>query len=294
MDNAEWRRELDRLFTSASPILPATTHALFGLPGFGEVRRLDELMLAAAAELFPGPRHVVNDVELALSGAFVGRQGVLLLAGTGSMAMAEDAGGRMVRVGGWGEIFSDEGSAYWIGRRALAETSRALDGRLEAADFASGILTGLGLDGNSGSGALMDWFYGVRHLRSTVAGVARIVDRLAQSGDQTALKILEDASDHLSAHMWAIRQRANAPPSAPWSFAGSVFESCTIRDMLTRRHGHSTPPRMPPIGGGLWRAAQASGWEPDDSWIDALAASARQTGTASPGSHFGRRWEGPG
>ena len=123
MDNEGWREQLDTLFASASELLPFTAHAILGLPGFGEIRQIDALMRSAATELFPGPHHVMNDVELALDGAFLGRPGILVLAGTGSMAMARDDQGHVVRVGGWGHFFGDEGSAFWIGRQALAQTS---------------------------------------------------------------------------------------------------------------------------------------------------------------------------
>ena len=281
MDNKDWRQELDGLFSSASEVLPSTIHAVFGLPGFGEVAHLDELMLSAAAELFPGPRHVMNDVELALSGAFLGRAGILLLAGTGSMAMAQDAEGHIVRVGGWGEMFGDEGSAYWIGRRALSETSQVLDGRRENIDFANGILAGLGLaagDGNQhgGNQHLMALFYGARSPRSAVAAVASIVDTLAAAGDLTALAILREASDHLGAHMTAVLRRTLVK-SAAWSFAGGVFNSGEIRRLLAERYGAPVLPRLPPIGGGLWRAATGAAWAADDAWIEALARSLHKT-----------------
>jgi N-acetylglucosamine kinase-like BadF-type ATPase len=296
MDNDGWRAELDRLFCSAAPLLPRVTHAVFGLPGFGEVVRFDALMLSAAAELFPASHRVMNDVELALAGAFLDGGGVLLLAGTGSMAMTRNAAGDVLRVGGWGEVFGDEGSAFWIGRRALAESSRAFDGRLDATGFARGILTGLGLAADGGNPALLGWLYGTGHMRSAVAGVARIVDALARSGDPTAAAILARAAVHLGAHMAAILHRANAGPATPWSFAGSVFESRAIRDALAARHGAPVPPRLPPIGGGLWRAARDAGWTTDAAWVATLAASIRTTGPAwpEPGGETGTAKSSPG
>jgi N-acetylglucosamine kinase-like BadF-type ATPase len=276
MDNERWREQLSQLFTAAGHLLPSTVHAVFGLPGFGEIKRFDELMRSAAADLSSAPHHVMNDVELALDGAFVGRPGVLLLAGTGSMAMARDAGGQVLRVGGWGEIFGDEGSAFWIGREALSATSQALDGRTDAVDFANGILSGLGLDIGGGCDALMSWCYGSQRLRSAVAGVARFVDALARSGNRTALAILNSAADHLSAHLTAIRRCMKGAQPATWSYAGGVFESRVIGAMLARRHGKPRPPRLPPIAGGLWRAAREAGWRTDDAWIEKLAESTRR------------------
>ena len=275
MDNDGWREQLVELFAGAAPYLPRVEFAILGLPGFGEVRRFDERLLATAADLFSGPRQAVNDVELALDGAFLDSTGIVILAGTGSMAMARDARGRTVRVGGWGETFGDEGSAFWIGRQALAHATRALDGRIDAIDFANAILTSLGLDAANPYDALMGWCYGAQHSRSAIAAVAKAVDALAEAGGPVALAILRRAAEHLSAHIAAIQRHLQEAGRLPWSFGGSVLESRTIGDALIAWHGEPAPPRLSPIAAGLWRAARQVGWSIDDSWIQRLGESVR-------------------
>jgi N-acetylglucosamine kinase-like BadF-type ATPase len=86
--------------------------------------------------------HVTTDLEIALEAAFAGGEGMLLLAGTGSAAFGRDAQGRTARAGGRGPWFSDEGSAFDIGRRAvqavlLAEESRGPETALTKRIFAS-------------------------------------------------------------------------------------------------------------------------------------------------------------
>jgi N-acetylglucosamine kinase-like BadF-type ATPase len=272
MDNADWRAELEKLSGAAAGLLPDVRFAVLGLPGHGEVKRLDALAAAAAADLFPGRRRVINDVEMALDGAFLDVAGILVLAGTGSMAMARDRSGAVVRVGGWGDAFGDEGSAYWIGREALARTSQALDGRGDASGFAAGILADLGLDAGDGHNALMGWCYALSERRSGIAAVAKSVDRLAESGDATALAILREATEQLSRHVTAIRHLADMELS-PWSHAGQVFSSRTIRDTLAARHGEPSLPSLPPVGGGLWRAAREAGWQTGETWVSRLAES---------------------
>ena len=273
MDNEAWHQHLDGLFAAAAALLPHTAFAVLGIPGYGEIRRFDSQLESAAAELFAGPRCVINDVEMALDGAFLDHTGILVLAGTGSMAMARDGQGRVLRVGGWGEIFGDEGSAYWIGREALARASRALDGRVDAIEFANALLGLLGLDAARPFDALMGWCYGASHVRSTVAAVAKYVDLLAESGDSTALSILGQAADHLCMHMGAMLPRVDGRRHLHWSFAGSVFDSRTIRDALIERYGQPALPRLPPIAGGLWRAAKEAGWSTDDAWVQRLGES---------------------
>src|SRR5579864_6209298 len=71
---------------------------------------------------------VVHDGEIAAAGALGGRPGIVVVAGTGSVALGIDERGRRVRVGGWGFLFGDEGSAFWIARRALSFAMAREDG----------------------------------------------------------------------------------------------------------------------------------------------------------------------
>ena len=102
--------------------------AVLGLPCHGEIARISARQIAVGAALFGAGTRVINDVEAGFEGAFAGGEGVLILAGTGSMAWARGPLGSC-RIGGWGEPFGDEGSAWWIGRAARALATRQLDGR---------------------------------------------------------------------------------------------------------------------------------------------------------------------
>src|SRR6185312_5030233 len=62
---------------------------------------------------------VETDASIALADAFGDRSGVILIAGTGSIAFGRSPAGMLARCGGWGFTFGDEGSGAWIGRRAL-------------------------------------------------------------------------------------------------------------------------------------------------------------------------------
>jgi glucosamine kinase len=82
------------------------------------------------AELIPGDAakiEVVGDTVIALEAAFGAGPGVIAIAGTGSIVYGRDAAGRTARAGGWGFAVSDEGSGYWIGRRAIGAILNAHD-----------------------------------------------------------------------------------------------------------------------------------------------------------------------
>jgi glucosamine kinase len=66
-------------------------------------------------------------MHIALEAAFGEGHGVIVIAGTGSIAYGRDLEGTTARAGGWGFAISDEGSAHWIGRAAVSAVLRAAD-----------------------------------------------------------------------------------------------------------------------------------------------------------------------
>jgi N-acetylglucosamine kinase len=272
LDDANWREELAAVL-AAAPGLAAVRQAVLGLPAYGEVAAVSRGQEEAVAALLPVPALIQNDVAVAFEGAFADQPGVLILAGTGSMAWGGDGAGRSVRVGGWGDGFGDEGSAWWIGHEAVSLTSRVLDGRRAGRDFATAILAAAGLPPDDPHGALIGWYYGLARRRAEVAALARVVDGLAGRGDGLAISLLGEAADHLALHVEAAGRRLGMAGPPAWSFAGGVFASRTMLRLLVQRLGR--PPRaplLPPIGGALWRAARAAGWRIEADWVARLAA----------------------
>ncbi len=78
-------------------------------------------------EIISGEVSVVGDMDIAMQAAHGDGPGVIVIAGTGSIAFARDASGRTARAGGWGYAVSDEGSAHWIGRQAVVRALRESD-----------------------------------------------------------------------------------------------------------------------------------------------------------------------
>lgn len=264
----DWPETLRAIVATLHPWRERVGGAVLALACHGEVARISERQSAEARSLLSCPHEVINDVEAAFDGALAGAAGVLLLAGTGSMAWAGD-GQRTMRCGGWGEMFGDEGSAYWIGREALGEVSRALDGRSPHGAFAERLLDLLGLEPDR----LLDWCMGLPSRRADVAALAFNVDTLAETCEPASRAILHRAADALEAHARACVRELGLDSGWSWSFAGSVFESRTIMARVTERLGAPPrPPRLPPVGGALLRAARHAGWTIDDQWIERLNA----------------------
>jgi N-acetylglucosamine kinase-like BadF-type ATPase len=136
----------------------------------------------------------VHDLPIALAGAVAARPAVLLLSGTGSAAYGDDGAGRTVRVGGWGYLFGDEGSAFAIARDALAAAMRAND-RGETRPLGE---AALGFFGCADVRALASAALRGRIDRPALASFALRVHAAAAAGDADGLRIVADAADALT------------------------------------------------------------------------------------------------
>jgi len=100
--------------------------ACIGVAGAGR-EEIAGVVRKIVAEMIAGEIDVVGDMQIALAAAFGAGPGVIVIAGTGSIAYGRDAQARTARAGGWGFAISDEGSAHWIGRSAVSALLRTID-----------------------------------------------------------------------------------------------------------------------------------------------------------------------
>lgn len=262
-----------RMTAQLQPFAPVEA-AVIGLPYFSEVPAISDRQSAVARSVLGPDTLVMNDVAVAYEGALGGAEGVMLLSGTGSMAWSRGPLG-VARCGGWGDVFGDEGSAWWIGREALTRVSRHLDGRQSAPGLAEGLLAALGIPGSE----LIAWTYGQAQPRAAVAALARHVDALA-AVDADAAGIMARAAGQLVDLARAAARASGASPEAGWSYAGGVFRSNVVRGAVTDAMGRPPlAPRLPPVGGALLVAARRAGWLVDDRFIATLAASLAEIST---------------
>lgn len=258
----QWEKVLAELSDGLSPV----SAAVLGLPYHGEIAEVSARQTAVAARLFGQGAVVLNDVAVAFEGALAGKAGVLVLAGTGSMAWAQGPSGTH-RVGGWGDVFGDEGSAYWIGREALGRISQQIDGRRERSGFAAEMLDRMGTD----DAGLIRWVYGLENQRAGIAGLAAMVSDLAQSGRPDAIELMASAGEYL-ADLGLTARRLSGGPEA-WSFAGSVMRDPLLQGVLTARMGvPPIPPLLPPVGGAVLAAARSAGWDVGPDFLKRLQA----------------------
>jgi glucosamine kinase len=111
----------------AAAVLPSQIkRTCIGIAGAAQPQ-IAEVVHQLLAEIVSGEIKIVGDMVIALHAAFDGGPGVIVTAGTGSIAYGCNAEGRTARAGGWGFAVSDEGSGHWIGRNAVTAILRAAD-----------------------------------------------------------------------------------------------------------------------------------------------------------------------
>lgn len=272
LESPAWR---EALAEQARPFAdtPGLAGVAAALPAFGEVETASAAQQQAIGELFAVPKRLLNDVDAAHLGAFAGGPGILILAGTGSMAWARDLGGASHRTGGWGDVIGDEGSGYWIGSRVLGAVSKAIDGRAEATALVAAVFAALGLASGDQMNQFLGWASRLDEPRKQIAALAPVALALAEAGDPAANAIVDAAAAELALHIRTLEQRLGATAMA-WSFAGGLFASPALRRAVTARVGRPPAlPRLPPVGGALLAAAQHLGWQTDDAWVETLAGS---------------------
>ncbi len=251
-------------------------YAFFGLPSYGEVSGdVSALDAAPRAVLGHGRYACENDMVCGWAGSLGAADGINIISGTGSMTYGQRAG-RGVRVGGWGELFGDEGSAYWIAIRGLNAVSRMSDGRLPAGPLIETIRRHLGLaaDLDLVDVVLNRW----QGSRTEIAALSRQVVEAADLGDACAAGALADAGRELALLVDTTRRRLGYAPdeAVTISYSGGTFSAARVLDAFRREVAalypgyHVRRPLYPPvIGAGLY-AARLAGTPLGDSALARL------------------------
>ena len=166
---------------------------------------------------------IENDAFIALVAGAPERTGIVVVAGTGSVAYGVDAQGRTARSGGWGYLLGDEGSAYWLGHAAVRRGIRAADGRGPATTLGDRVSSKLGLEVPAG---LVAWFYDQKRFRHRVAELASLVEEAAVEGDGSAEELLDQAALHLARAARAVARQLSFAGAFPLVLAGGAFRAC--------------------------------------------------------------------
>lgn len=167
---------------------------------------------------------IVNDAFVALvAGVPEEKTGIVLVAGTGSIAYGVDPSAKTARSGGFGYLLGDEGSAYWLGHAAVRQGIRAVDGRGPATSLYDRICAEVGVSEPAG---LVRWFYGQEQVRSQIARLAGLVQQAADEGDEAARGLLNEAAQHLARAARAVARQLEFPGEYTLVLSGGAFKAC--------------------------------------------------------------------
>ncbi len=218
------------------------------------------------AELIPAKIEVVGDMEIALEAAFGPAPGVIVIAGTGSIAYGRDAQGRTARAGGWGFAVSDEGSAHWIGRAAVAGLLRANDDR-EEAGHAAGSTPLFAELRKAWNCSMIDELVRIANSTPDFAALFPAVLAAASAEDAVAKRVLAQAAEELARLAGIVMHHLFASSDAisvSLAMVGGVFRHAkTVREAFQKEicvahlETQFNPEVVEPVRGALQRARKA-------------------------------------
>jgi glucosamine kinase len=204
--------------------------------GSGAARpELAEVVRRCLAEIIASPIEVVGDMQIALEAAFDTGPGVVVIAGTGSIAYGRDEQGTAVRAGGWGFAIGDEGSAHWIGRAGVAAVLRATDPTVVGLRDQSSEISSL-LDSSLSAALLKTWgVISVSDLARAANSIpppdfSALFRAVAASSDALAARVLTSAGKKLAdiAALVIRRLFAHHAGSVPVAMTGGVFRHAEL------------------------------------------------------------------
>jgi N-acetylglucosamine kinase-like BadF-type ATPase len=189
-----------------------------GAAGVG--REEERLALQAALEdTGLAPRVAVTvDGTIALQSAFGDAAGIVLVAGTGSVAWARLPAGDTTRIGGLGAVAGDQGSGYDLARQALRAVGLSLEGRGRRTTLSARVLARLRL---TGLGELVRW--ATTADVPTIAGLAPEVLAAAEEGDAVAGSLVDAGADDLATHVRALAERFPRGSDVRVALGGSLL-----------------------------------------------------------------------
>ncbi len=263
-----------------SAIVDSVTNALRAAGSVVEISSIDKILFAAAHCAMTGEaefkeeviasilraRHlgVGHDAPAALAGATGGEPGVVVIAGTGSVAYGEDRSGQSVRAGGWGYLFGDEGSGFGIAKESLRRAMFGQDGLREPTPLRE---LALGYFNCPDLQAIEVAVVCGRMTRDYFASFAKEVHRAALEGEESAREIIMEAGRSLAALAAVVAKRLSFTEVCV-AAVGGVFSGKFVRDAFRVALEEQSPsariiaPRFDPAMGALLLAYRAAGRGP--------------------------------
>ena len=217
------------------------TTVVCGLTGAGRIgdqkRMADGLKKFAVSKKKKLKKIIIeSDARIALEGAFKGGPGIILIAGTGSIAFGKDSRGNVHRVGGWGRVLGDEGSGFYLGRLGLTAVTRHIDGRGDKTILMDMIAKELGLIDQT---TIINAVY---KNNFDIASIAPLVIKAAEKKDTVCRAIIENAVVELAWHIQVAAEKISMTSTKKVkekihvSFIGGLIANETLVSALLKQY----------------------------------------------------------
>lgn len=222
-----------------------------------------------------------HDLRIAHEGGLLGKEGVVLVAGTGSAAYARDSKGNSARVGGWGWLIDDGGSTCWMGMEAIRAVARAADHRGPETILTDVINREWGQETPD---ELPVNFYKNPLPREWVSKLAPMVFSAAASGDAVAASIIDRGAEELADLASSAARRLNFGARIPVIVNGGLVKAGDaflkpLASALSRYlpNGSLVSPELPAVFGAALLGLKLADIEPTDTIINNLRLAAKST-----------------
>lgn len=197
------------------------TFIALGLAGI-ESGNYKQILTERLKERFKVEVQAMNDADIALAALLKGKDGILTIAGTGSICYGINKDNK-ARAGGWGHLIGDEGSGYYISMAAIKHMAKRDDDGLSLDFLSKSILSELSL---STAQEIKGFVYS--KAKADIASLATIVVKCAEEGDRIAINILEQAGRDLAITTWEVCKKLELYEEVNIGIVGSVLKKCNI------------------------------------------------------------------
>lgn len=210
-----------------------------GAAGISNARMSDCLNDMLSSSSVVKSYEVTGDQVIAHYGALSGKEGIILIAGTGSVCYGRDEGGKEARSSGWGHLIGDDGSGYALGRDALRHLAKVYDGYGQATILKTLASERLGLDSRE---RIIGYVYS--GTKKDVADLSPLVEQAALAGDDVACTIVSANVSALADYVGAVSSHLDIENADCATLGGLIDHDTLIRrslvQELARRGSHVT------------------------------------------------------
>ncbi len=214
------------------------SHIVIGMAG-GGTGDFSQRIKSELNRMTSLPIVLLNDATLAFFSLIGNQNGVMTIAGTGSICYGRN-GMREGTTGGWGHLLGDEGSAYSLAIEACKKIARELDSGMTPSLFSRNMLNEIGASDAQG---LKGFIYS--STKGEIAQLAKVIHLEAEASDEAAIQLLKTAGKQLAAQTVALIEKLQIEAKPVIALKGSVLEHNPVvqsifKETISKRFSEST------------------------------------------------------